>query len=108
MTFAMFTHLSLVTFSTFRSEATTDIPFTLTMSGVSYTKWDNVLVNKEPQEMFYFSPEWSCLAQQPMRARAYCAHPSIRGHWALRSISRCPDQVVSLCLSPQASLVDLI
>ncbi|GFT23391.1 transposase [Trichonephila clavipes] len=45
-----------------------------------------------------------------MRARAYCAHPSIRDHWALRCMSRCPDQVVSLkrdpqCLSPQASLV---
>ncbi|GFT54380.1 hypothetical protein TNCV_2727171 [Trichonephila clavipes] len=31
-----------------------------------------------------------------MRARAYCAHPSIRDHWALRCMSRCPDQVVSL------------
>ncbi|GFT67514.1 hypothetical protein TNCV_2361161 [Trichonephila clavipes] len=44
-----------------------------------------------------------------MRARAYCTHPSMRDHWALRSMSRCPDQVVSLkrnqkCLSPQASL----
>ncbi|GFV68263.1 dorsal-ventral patterning protein tolloid [Trichonephila clavipes] len=29
-----------------------------------------------------------------MRARAYCAHPSIPDHWALRSMSRCPDQVV--------------
>ncbi|GFX28513.1 uncharacterized protein TNCV_1153221 [Trichonephila clavipes] len=39
-----------------------------------------------------------------------CAHPSIRDHWALRFMSRCPDQAVSLkrdpqCLSPQASLV---
>ncbi|GFY28411.1 hypothetical protein TNCV_1970661 [Trichonephila clavipes] len=45
-----------------------------------------------------------------MRARAYCAHPSIRYHWALRCMSRCPNQVVSLkrdpqCLRPQASLV---
>ncbi|GFY29983.1 hypothetical protein TNCV_4072961 [Trichonephila clavipes] len=45
-----------------------------------------------------------------MRVRAYCAHPSIRDHWTLRCMSRCPDQVVSLkrylqCLSPQASLV---
>ncbi|GFV54371.1 hypothetical protein TNCV_4517681 [Trichonephila clavipes] len=45
-----------------------------------------------------------------MRARAYCAHPSIRGHWTLRCMSRCPDQVVSLkrgpqCISSQASLV---
>ncbi|GFW28016.1 hypothetical protein TNCV_768961 [Trichonephila clavipes] len=45
-----------------------------------------------------------------MRARAYCGHPSIRDHWALRTMSRCPDQVVSLkrdpqCLSPQTSLV---
>ncbi|GFT16469.1 hypothetical protein TNCV_281101 [Trichonephila clavipes] len=31
-----------------------------------------------------------------MRARAYCAHPSIRDHWVLRCMSRCPDQVVSL------------
>ncbi|GFY31433.1 hypothetical protein TNCV_4989921 [Trichonephila clavipes] len=43
-----------------------------------------------------------------MRSRAYCAHPSK----ALRYMSRCPDQVVSLkrdtqCLSPrpQASLI---
>ncbi|GFW99055.1 hypothetical protein TNCV_3008251 [Trichonephila clavipes] len=28
-----------------------------------------------------------------MRARAYCAHPSVRDHWALKCISRCPDQV---------------
>ncbi|GFU57146.1 hypothetical protein TNCV_1780081 [Trichonephila clavipes] len=45
-----------------------------------------------------------------MRARVYCAHPSTRDYWALRCMSRCPDQVVSLkrdsqCLSPQASLV---
>ncbi|GFU30756.1 hypothetical protein TNCV_1444671 [Trichonephila clavipes] len=45
-----------------------------------------------------------------MRARAYCAHPSIRNHWALRCLSRCPDQEASLkrdpwCLSPQANLV---
>ncbi|GFT18212.1 hypothetical protein TNCV_183641 [Trichonephila clavipes] len=44
-----------------------------------------------------------------MRARAYCTHPSIRDHWALRYMSRCPDQVVSLkrdpqCLSTQARL----
>ncbi|GFT29630.1 uncharacterized protein TNCV_4890721 [Trichonephila clavipes] len=50
------------------------------------------------------------MAQQPMRARAYCAHPSIRDHWVLRCMSRCDDQVVSLkrdpqSLSPQASLV---
>ncbi|GFY34629.1 hypothetical protein TNCV_1373201 [Trichonephila clavipes] len=42
---------------------------------------------------------------QTMRARAYCAHPSIRDHLGLRCMSRCPDQVVSLkrdpqCLSP--------
>ncbi|GFY30034.1 hypothetical protein TNCV_4073471 [Trichonephila clavipes] len=45
-----------------------------------------------------------------MMARAYYAHPSIRDHWMLRRMSRCPDQVVSLkrdpqCLGPQASLV---
>ncbi|GFT95942.1 transposable element Tcb1 transposase [Trichonephila clavipes] len=50
------------------------------------------------------------LAQQPMRARVHCVHPSTRDHWSLRYKSRCPDQVVSLkrdpqCLSPQASLV---
>ncbi|GFV45068.1 hypothetical protein TNCV_908151 [Trichonephila clavipes] len=41
-----------------------------------------------------------------MRARAYCAHPSIP-HWALRCMSRCPDQMVSLKRgpSPQTSLV---
>ncbi|GFW34162.1 hypothetical protein TNCV_288441 [Trichonephila clavipes] len=36
-----------------------------------------------------------------MRANAYCAHLSIRDHWALRSISRCPDQVVYLKCNPQ-------
>ncbi|GFU24493.1 hypothetical protein TNCV_2264521 [Trichonephila clavipes] len=51
------------------------------------------------------------LVQQPMRDRAYCVlYSSIRDHWALRCMSRCPDQVVSLkrdshCLSPQARLV---
>ncbi|GFX25955.1 hypothetical protein TNCV_2303371 [Trichonephila clavipes] len=30
-----------------------------------------------------------------MRARANCAHLSIRGHWALRFMSRCPDQVLN-------------
>ncbi|GFW99831.1 hypothetical protein TNCV_3420601 [Trichonephila clavipes] len=45
-----------------------------------------------------------------MRVRAYCTHPGIRDHWALRCMSRCPDQVISLkrdtqCLSSQASLV---
>ncbi|GFW10888.1 hypothetical protein TNCV_4458631 [Trichonephila clavipes] len=45
-----------------------------------------------------------------MRAKAYCAPPSTRDLLALRCMSRCPDQVVSLkrgpqCLSPQASLV---
>ncbi|GFY00431.1 hypothetical protein TNCV_1664701 [Trichonephila clavipes] len=45
-----------------------------------------------------------------MRARVNCAHPSIRNHWALMCVGRCPDQVVNLmrdpqCLSPQASLV---
>ncbi|GFV81493.1 uncharacterized protein TNCV_52171 [Trichonephila clavipes] len=33
------------------------------------------------------------VAQQPMRNRAYCAHPSIRDHWALRCMGRCPDQM---------------
>ncbi|GFV78580.1 hypothetical protein TNCV_1888861 [Trichonephila clavipes] len=28
------------------------------------------------------------VAQQPMRARTYCAHRSIRDHWALRCMSR--------------------
>ncbi|GFW84134.1 hypothetical protein TNCV_4877971 [Trichonephila clavipes] len=50
------------------------------------------------------------VAQQPMRAGANCAHPSIRDHWAQRCMSRCPDEVVNLkqdaqCLTPQASLV---
>ncbi|GFV91002.1 hypothetical protein TNCV_1248881 [Trichonephila clavipes] len=45
-----------------------------------------------------------------MRAKAYSAHPSIHDHWALRCMSICLKQVVSLkldpqCLSPQASLV---
>ncbi|GFV81331.1 integrase catalytic domain-containing protein [Trichonephila clavipes] len=47
-----------------------------------------------------------------MRARTYYAHPSIRDHWVLRCMSRCPDQVVSLkrdpqCLSPRTSLVHI-
>ncbi|GFV75078.1 uncharacterized protein TNCV_4121961 [Trichonephila clavipes] len=45
-----------------------------------------------------------------MRTRAYCAHPSIRDHWVLRYMSRCPDQVVSLkqdlqCSKPPSKLV---
>ncbi|GFU90663.1 hypothetical protein TNCV_1942481 [Trichonephila clavipes] len=39
-------------------------------------------------------------AQHPMRARAYCAHPSISHHWALRCMSRCPDQTVSMKRDP--------
>ncbi|PRD27301.1 UNVERIFIED_CONTAM: hypothetical protein NCL1_35732 [Trichonephila clavipes] len=40
------------------------------------------------------------------KGRAYCAHPSIRDHWALRCMNRSLDKVVSLkrdfqCLSPQ-------
>ncbi|GFW98995.1 hypothetical protein TNCV_1782141 [Trichonephila clavipes] len=31
-----------------------------------------------------------------MRTRAYCAHPSVHDRWALRCMSRCPDQVLSL------------
>ncbi|GFS58789.1 hypothetical protein TNCV_4271001 [Trichonephila clavipes] len=33
------------------------------------------------------------MAQQPMRAMAYCAHPSIPDHWMLRCTRICPDQV---------------
>ncbi|GFV68285.1 hypothetical protein TNCV_1875671 [Trichonephila clavipes] len=42
-----------------------------------------------------------------MRSRAYCAHPSIRDHWALRCMSRCRGQpeVRPQCPGPQASLV---
>ncbi|GFW51829.1 hypothetical protein TNCV_1187611 [Trichonephila clavipes] len=36
----MFTHLTLETFYPSRSEFTTDIPFTFTMSGVNYPKGD--------------------------------------------------------------------
>ncbi|GFX76913.1 hypothetical protein TNCV_2257761 [Trichonephila clavipes] len=35
-----------------------------------------------------------------MSARAYCGYPSIRDHWALRCMSKCPDQVVSLKRDP--------
>ncbi|GFT93105.1 uncharacterized protein TNCV_4400931 [Trichonephila clavipes] len=38
--FDKFTYLSLVTFSPSQSMVTTDIPFTYTMSGVSYPKGD--------------------------------------------------------------------
>ncbi|GFU48346.1 hypothetical protein TNCV_3342391 [Trichonephila clavipes] len=34
------------------------------------------------------------MVQQPMRARSYCAHSSIRDHWALRCMSRCLVQDV--------------
>ncbi|GFU77515.1 hypothetical protein TNCV_3498881 [Trichonephila clavipes] len=49
------------------------------------------------------------MAQQPIRARAYCAHLNIHDHSALRCMSRCTDQVDSLkrdsqCLSPQIIL----
>ncbi|GFV69797.1 hypothetical protein TNCV_431161 [Trichonephila clavipes] len=40
------------------------------------------------------------MAQQPMRAKAYGAHLIIRNHWALRYMSRCPDQVVSVKRDP--------
>ncbi|GFW94331.1 hypothetical protein TNCV_1432661 [Trichonephila clavipes] len=48
-----------------------------------------------------------------MGDRDYCAHPSTRDHWALRCMSRCPDQLISLkrdfqCLSPQANLYSFI
>ncbi|GFX83512.1 histone-lysine N-methyltransferase SETMAR [Trichonephila clavipes] len=43
MEFNMFTHLSLVTFWSSRSEVTADIPFTITMSNVSYPKGDKVI-----------------------------------------------------------------
>ncbi|GFY03874.1 hypothetical protein TNCV_1196541 [Trichonephila clavipes] len=32
-----------------------------------------------------------------MRASAYCAHPNMRDHWALRCMNRCRDQVGGLC-----------
>ncbi|GFV30337.1 hypothetical protein TNCV_98121 [Trichonephila clavipes] len=38
------------------------------------------------------------VAQQ--RPRVYCAHPSIRDHWLLKCMRRCPDQVVSLKRDP--------
>ncbi|GFV90077.1 hypothetical protein TNCV_4377931 [Trichonephila clavipes] len=49
------------------------------------------------------------MAQQPMRARANCAHPSTRDHRALRCMNRCPGQVVSLkrdlqCFKPPNKL----
>ncbi|GFU18846.1 hypothetical protein TNCV_1085841 [Trichonephila clavipes] len=43
------------------------------------------------------------VAQQSMRATVYC-HLSIRDHWALRCMSRCPDQVVSQKQKPQCSV----
>ncbi|GFX64991.1 hypothetical protein TNCV_451291 [Trichonephila clavipes] len=56
------------------------------------------------------NPNSNSEAKQPMRARSYYIHPSIRGHWMLRFMSRSLDQEVSLkrdplCLSLQASLV---
>ncbi|GFW18798.1 hypothetical protein TNCV_5132511 [Trichonephila clavipes] len=43
------------------------------------------------------------VGQQPIRDKAYCAHPSIRDHWVLRSTSKYLDQVVSLKRDPQYS-----
>ncbi|GFW30525.1 hypothetical protein TNCV_454631 [Trichonephila clavipes] len=50
------------------------------------------------------SPELNSVAQQPMKAKAYCVHLSIRDHWALRCMSRCPDQSEAKppVFSPQA------
>ncbi|GFU50315.1 HTH_Tnp_Tc3_2 domain-containing protein [Trichonephila clavipes] len=47
-----------------------------------------------------FNSDSNSVVQQPMRARAYCAHPSIRDHWALRCMNICTDQVVSLQRDP--------
>ncbi|PRD23258.1 UNVERIFIED_CONTAM: hypothetical protein NCL1_46871 [Trichonephila clavipes] len=60
--------------------------------------------------LFHRSSLSNSAAQQPMRASAYRAHPSIRNHWALRCMSRYSALVVSLKrdtqrLSPQASWV---
>ncbi|GFU33823.1 hypothetical protein TNCV_2169881 [Trichonephila clavipes] len=71
--------------------------------GHEFHRWENFIVNsfymiRIGQEQNY--PEELRLAQQPTRARAYCAHPNIRGHWALRCVSRCPYQVVSLKRDP--------
>ncbi|GFT32604.1 hypothetical protein TNCV_3145521 [Trichonephila clavipes] len=59
----------------------------------------------------YQTQNSNSVSQQPMRTRAYCVHLSIRDHWALKCMSRCPNQVVSLkrnpqCFSPQA-FIDL-
>ncbi|GFV94313.1 hypothetical protein TNCV_2267671 [Trichonephila clavipes] len=40
------------------------------------------------------------VAQQPMRVRAYCAHPSMCHRWALRCMNRYPGQVDSLKRDP--------
>ncbi|GFW61589.1 hypothetical protein TNCV_348371 [Trichonephila clavipes] len=50
------------------------------------------------------------VAQQPMRARNYYAHPNIRDYWALRCMNRYPDLAVCLkrdlqCLRHQASFL---
>ncbi|GFW34505.1 hypothetical protein TNCV_501231 [Trichonephila clavipes] len=67
-------------------------------------------VERGSDELFLVEVHNRMLAQQLMRAIAYCAHPSIRDYLALRYTSRCLDHVVSLkrdpqCLSPQESLV---
>ncbi|GFS64320.1 uncharacterized protein TNCV_3955231 [Trichonephila clavipes] len=76
----------------------------------SYAHRDTAL--KYPKLMAYYMAYYkNSVVQQPMRARAYCAHPSMwDDHWVLRCMSRCPEQVVSLkrdhqCLSPKSSLV---
>ncbi|PRD19081.1 UNVERIFIED_CONTAM: hypothetical protein NCL1_58484 [Trichonephila clavipes] len=80
------------------------------------TKWDKEKKGKGGKKCCDYSAKIinfdnsNSVAQQPMGAGAYYAHTSILDHWALRFMSRCADQVVSLkrdpqCLSPRASLV---
>ncbi|GFV91433.1 uncharacterized protein TNCV_899501 [Trichonephila clavipes] len=73
-------------------------------------KISEVITDHHNHNYFIFRVNPHSVVQQPVGARAYCAHHSIRDHLALRCMSRCPDQVVSLkrdpqCLSPRESVI---
>ncbi|GFW15608.1 transposable element Tcb1 transposase [Trichonephila clavipes] len=62
-------------------------------------EWDKLpqeLLDNVVQSMQLSSSVYKLVVQQPMRAKVYFAHLSIRDHWALRCMSRCSDLVITL------------